>query len=74
MPRTRSRRNPPANSSRNLNCEGWKMGIFERYAPFVQEYIYRNGWENLRAIQVAAANAIFNTSVLAPSASEALNM
>ena len=38
------------------------MGIFERYAPFVQEYIYRNGWENLRAIQVAAANAIFNTS------------
>ncbi|MDE6281072.1 MAG: DEAD/DEAH box helicase [Oscillospiraceae bacterium] len=37
------------------------MGIFERYAPFVQEYIYRNGWENLRAIQVAAANAIFNT-------------
>ncbi|MDE7244848.1 MAG: DEAD/DEAH box helicase [Oscillospiraceae bacterium] len=37
------------------------MGIFNRYAPFVQEYIYRNGWGNLRAIQVAAANAIFNT-------------
>lgn len=37
------------------------MGAFERYAPFVQEYIYRNGWENLRAIQVAAAEAIFNT-------------
>ncbi len=37
------------------------MGIFERYAPFVQDYIYRNRWENLRAIQVAAANAIFNT-------------
>lgn len=37
------------------------MGIFDRYAPFVQEYIYRNRWENLRAIQVAAANAIFNT-------------
>ncbi|MDE6590973.1 MAG: DEAD/DEAH box helicase, partial [Oscillospiraceae bacterium] len=37
------------------------MGIFERYAPFVQEYIYRNGWESLRAIQVAAAEAIFNT-------------
>ena len=37
------------------------MGIFERYAPFVQDYIYRNGWESLRAIQVAAANAIFNT-------------
>ena len=37
------------------------MGIFDRYAPFVQDYIYRNGWESLRAIQVAAANAIFNT-------------
>ncbi len=37
------------------------MGVFERYAPFVQDYIYRNRWENLRAIQVAAADAIFNT-------------
>lgn len=37
------------------------MGIFDRYAPFVQDYIYRNSWENLRAIQVAAATAIFNT-------------
>jgi len=37
------------------------MGAFERYAPFVQDYIYRNRWENLRAIQVAAADAIFNT-------------
>ena len=37
------------------------MGVFDRYAPFVQEYIYRSRWENLRAIQVAAADAIFNT-------------
>lgn len=37
------------------------MSAFDRYAPFVQEYIYRNHWENLRAIQVAAADAIFNT-------------
>ena len=37
------------------------MSIFNRYAPFVQEYIYRNRWENLRAIQVAAAEAIFRT-------------
>ena len=37
------------------------MSAFDRYAPFVQDYIYRNGWENLRAIQVAAADAIFNT-------------
>ena len=31
------------------------MSAFDRYAPFVQDYIYRNHWENLRAIQVAAA-------------------
>ena len=37
------------------------MDIFDRYAPFVQDYIYRNGWESLRAIQVAAAEAIFRT-------------
>lgn len=37
------------------------MSIFERYAPFVQDFIYRNNWENLRAIQVAAADAIFNS-------------
>ena len=37
------------------------MSVFDRYAPFVQEYIYRNRWENLRAIQVAAGEAIFNT-------------
>lgn len=37
------------------------MRAFDRYAPFVQEYIYQNHWENLRSIQVAAADTIFNT-------------
>ena len=37
------------------------MDIFNRYAPFVQDYIYRSGWQDLRAIQVAAAEAIFHT-------------
>ena len=37
------------------------MRAFDRYAPFVQEYIYQNHWENLRSIQVAAVDAIFNT-------------
>ena len=37
------------------------MSAFDRYAPFVQDYIYRSGWQNLRAIQVAAADVIFNT-------------
>ncbi len=38
-----------------------RMDVFSRYAPFIQEYIYRSGWEKLRAVQVAAADAIFNT-------------
>ena len=37
------------------------MGVFDRYAPFVQDFIYEHDWESLRAIQVAAADAIFNT-------------
>lgn len=37
------------------------MNIFNRYAPFIQEFIYQNHWESLRAIQVAAGDAIFNT-------------
>ncbi len=37
------------------------MSAFDRYAPFVQEFIYRHHWESLRAIQVAAADVIFNT-------------
>ena len=37
------------------------MNAFDRFAPFVQDFIYSNGWENLRSIQVAAADAIFNT-------------
>ena len=37
------------------------MNVFERYAPFVQDFIYRNNWESLRAIQAAAGDAIFGT-------------
>ncbi|MBR4510171.1 MAG: DEAD/DEAH box helicase [Ruminococcus sp.] len=37
------------------------MNAFDRYAPFIQDFIYRNNWESLRAIQTAAADAIFNT-------------
>lgn len=37
------------------------MSAFDRYAPFVQDFIYNHNWENLRSIQVAAADAIFNT-------------
>ena len=37
------------------------MDVFERYAPFIQEYIYRSGWDCLRAVQVAAGDVIFDT-------------
>ena len=37
------------------------MNVFERYAPFIQDYIFRSGWQSLRAVQNAAGEAIFNT-------------
>lgn len=37
------------------------MDVFTRFAPFIQDFIYRNNWQSLRAIQAAAADAIFNT-------------
>jgi len=37
------------------------VSAFDRYAPFVKDYIYAHSWENLRAVQVAAAEAIFET-------------
>ena len=37
------------------------MDVFASYAPFIQDFIYRNGWESLRSVQVAAADAIFNS-------------
>lgn len=34
---------------------------FERYAPFIQEYIYRKQWTDLREVQVEACNAIMDS-------------
>ena len=34
---------------------------FERYAHFIQEYIYRKKWTDLREVQVEACNAILDT-------------
>ncbi len=34
---------------------------FYKLAPFIQEYIYRNKWENLHEIQVRAIEAILDT-------------
>ena len=35
--------------------------VFERLAPFIQDYIYQNGWSEIRPIQVAACDLILNT-------------
>ena len=37
------------------------MDVFDRYAPFIQDYIYRSGWKALRGVQIAAGQAIFNS-------------
>ena len=37
------------------------MNVFERLAPFIQEYIYQHEWEELRANQVAACEVIFDS-------------
>lgn len=35
--------------------------IFYRFAPFIQDYIYRCGWESLRGVQLDAARVLFDT-------------
>lgn len=35
--------------------------IFSRFSPFIQDYIYRSGWQSLRSVQIAAAEVIFET-------------
>ncbi|MBR2615125.1 MAG: DEAD/DEAH box helicase [Clostridia bacterium] len=34
--------------------------IFSRFSPFIRSYIYRSGWDELRAVQIEAAKRIFN--------------
>ncbi len=37
------------------------MNVFTRYSPFIQDFIYRSGWQTLRGVQNAAGEAIFGT-------------
>lgn len=37
------------------------MDMFYRLAPFIQDFIYKNEWTELRGIQVAACEVIFDT-------------
>ena len=49
------------------------MSAFEQLAPFIQDYIYRNRWHELREVQVAACEVIFgsdsNLLIATPTAS-----
>jgi ATP-dependent Lhr-like helicase len=36
------------------------QNAFERLAPFVQEFVYRQGWKELRSLQAEAIDAIFD--------------
>ena len=35
--------------------------VFEYYAPFIREFIYKSGWEELREVQVEAGKAVYGT-------------
>ena len=35
--------------------------IFRRLSPYIQDYIYRQGWSGLRPVQLAAANVLFGS-------------
>ncbi len=37
------------------------MDTFYRLAPFIQDFIYQNKWEELRGIQIAACEVIFDS-------------
>lgn len=49
------------------------MSAFEKLAPFIQDYIYRSNWEELREVQVAACDIVFhsddNLLIATPTAS-----
>lgn len=38
------------------------MDVFHRLAPFIQDFIYQNHWEELRGNQVAACEIIFDSN------------
>ena len=38
------------------------MDIFDRYAPIVQEFIYKRGWTAMRQVQAQAGQILFDTN------------
>lgn len=45
------------------------MSVFDKYSPFIREYIYSHGWDSLSPVQVAAADILFSLdcNLLLPS-------
>jgi ATP-dependent Lhr-like helicase len=37
------------------------LEIYDRLAPWIQDYIYRAGWQALRPVQIAAGEALFSS-------------
>ncbi len=35
--------------------------VFEQFAPFIKDFIHSRDWQELRAVQLAAADVLFNT-------------
>ena len=45
----------------SMHLKGTFMDVFNRLAPFIQDFIYQNKWEELRGVQIAACEVIFDT-------------
>ena len=47
--------------------------IFKRFSPYIRDFIYKNGWEELREVQCRAASILFgsedNLLITSPTAS-----
>ena len=47
--------------------------LFSRYAPFIREFVYTHGWQELNTVQIEAGRVIFdgeeNLLLAAPTAS-----
>lgn len=44
-----------------IHVDDNNLYTFSRLAPFIQEYIYNHNWTELRPVQIAACQAIFDT-------------
>lgn len=45
----------------NESLKNKAYGVFKQYAPYIQNYIYKSGWSELRASQIEAGDVIFNS-------------